>query len=328
MIRGIISEESDVKRILYILVALVTVFCLVGCGHRAPAQYGRLQVVTSFNAMTELVKAVGADKVSVYTIIPDGTEPHDFELKPEDVRNIADAQVFVYNGLGMEAWARQAIEAGGNDQLVTVEAAKGIAPISLAEDEPETVHPGEEKHHHENGGHEDHHHDQSVDPHAWLSLRNAIVETQNICDGLVEADPTNAAYYQANADRLIHQLQALDQDYAAKFSQVLHRDFVTGHAAFGYLCRDYGLHQSSVEDVFAEGEPNAQQLAQLVDFARANAVKVIFAEEMASPAVSQTLAREVGAQVETLYTLESNEDDLSYLERMRSNLDTIYRSMQ
>ncbi|MFH1512629.1 MAG: zinc ABC transporter substrate-binding protein, partial [Bacillota bacterium] len=96
---------------------------------------------------------------------------------------------------------------------------------------------------------------------------------------------------------------------------------------FGYLCRDFGLTQNSVEDVFAEGEPSAQQLAELVDYCRANGVTTIFAEEMASPEISETLANEVGANVKTIYTIESAEDGLSYLERMEANLYEIYLSL-
>ncbi len=82
-----------------------------------------------------------------------------------------------------------------------------------------------------------------------------------------------------------------------------------------------------MEDVFAEGEPSAQQLTELVNYCRENEVTTIFAEEMASAEVSQTLASEVGADVETIYTAESAEDDLTYLERMADNLSKIYDSL-
>jgi zinc transport system substrate-binding protein len=87
------------------------------------------------------------------------------------------------------------------------------------------------------------------------------------------------------------------------------------------------LEQNSVEDIFAEGEPSAQQLAELVDYCLENNVTTVFAEELASPDVSETLANEVGAKVETIYTIESAEDSKSYLERMRENLEKIYVSL-
>lgn len=304
------------KLILFMMSLLLVVF-LAGCGKGSSADSSKLEVVTTFNAMTEFVKAVGGDKVNVHTIIPDGTEPHDFELKADDVKAITNGKVLVYNGFGMEPWIHDAVEASGNKDLVQVEATKGLTPRPSDEED-------HEGHDHDKAGH-DH---GSVDPHAWLSLRNAVVEVQNIADGLAKADPANADYYQANAKAYIKQLQDLDAEYKDKFTALPNHEFVTGHEAFGYLCQDYGLKQESVEDMFAEGEPNAAQLAKLVEFAKAHHIKTIFAEEMASPEVSKTLASEVGAQVETLYTMESGEDGLSYLDRMKSNLDKIYKSLQ
>lgn len=149
----------------------------------------------------------------------------------------------------------------------------------------------------------------------------------NIKDGLVEADPSNKDYYEQNCSDYVTQLENLYNQYNEKFQSASKKSFVTGHAAFGYLCRDFGLEQNSVEDTFAEGEPTAQQLSELVEYCKANGVTTIFAEEMASPDVSQTLANEVGAKVETIYTIESAEDNMTYLERMESNLSKIYESL-
>jgi len=166
------------------------------------------------------------------------------------------------------------------------------------------------------------------DPHSWLSLKNAEIEVRNIKDALVEADPTNKAYYEKNCKDYTDQLENLYQKYQTKFATVERKDFVTGHAAFSYFCRDFGLQQNSVEDVFAEGEPNAAQLAELIEYSKKHQVKTIFVEDMVSPAVSQTLANEVGAEVQTIYTMESHEDQKNYLERMQDNLDKIYSSLK
>lgn len=269
---------------------------------------GKLKVSVSFDAMREFVAAVGGDKVEIATIIPTGTEPHDFEPKAQDLVALSTANVFVYSGLGMEAWAEEAISAADNAKLVAVEASKGADAIVNTDAEEIEEH-------------------GQYDPHIWLSLKGAELEVKNIKDALVQADPSNQDYYEANCDEFISQLESLYNEYSGKFQSVEKKSFVTGHAAFGYLCRDFGLEQNSVEDVFAEGEPTAQQLSELVEYCKANQVSTIFAEEMASPEVSKTLANEVGAEVDTVYTMESAEDDLTYLERMESNLSKIYDSL-
>ncbi len=282
---------------------------------------GPVKVSVTFNAMKEFVAAVGKDKVEISTIIPDGMEAHDFEPKAQDLTALGTAKIFVYSGLGMEAWAEEAIEAADNAELIIVEASKGADIIERKETEESGEH--EEDEEHEEG--EAH---GKYDPHIWLGLKSAQVEAENIKNALVQADPSNKDYYEANCSDFASQLENLYNEYNEKFQSVERKNFVTGHAAFGYLCRDFGLEQNSVKDIFAEGEPSAQQLAELVDYCRENKVTTIFAEEMASPEVSQTLANEVGAKVETIYTIESSEDDMTYLERMADNLSKIYDSLK
>lgn len=272
------------------------------------AEAEKIPVSVTFNAMKEFVEAVGKDRVEVATIIPDGTEPHDFEPKAQDLAALSNAKIFVYNGFGMEAWVDDAIKSANNSSLITVEASKGAEPIQNTEEEEIEEH-------------------GQYDPHLWLSLKGAELEVKNIKEALVSADPSNKEFYETNCSDYVAQLEKLYTEYQGKFQSVKKKSFVTGHAAFGYLCREFGLEQNSVEDVFAEGEPSAQQMTELVKYCKENQVTTIFAEEMASPEVSKTLADEVGAKVETIYTIESGEDDKSYLERIEDNLSKIYDSL-
>jgi zinc transport system substrate-binding protein len=269
----------------------------------------KLQVVVSFNAMREFVEAIGKDKVEVKTIIPNGMEPHDFEPKPRDLEALSKAKVFVYNGFGMEAWADSAVQAADNKQLIVVEAAKGFEPVKNTD-------AGTIK---ENG---------QYDPHVWISLKGAEYEAKNIEVALEKADPANKNYYEKNYDVFSTQLNTLYDEYKKKFAALKDKSFVTGHAAFAYFCRDFGLKQNSVEDVFAEGEPTPKKMEELINYCRANKIKTIFVEDMISPKVSDTLAKEVGAKVQKIYTVESKEDNKDYIESMKSNLQLIYNSLK
>ncbi len=298
------------KKWSILFLCLFAVFAFAACGsvQTSAQDSDTLAVTVTFDAIKEFAEAVGGDKVEVSVIIPTGTEPHDFEPKAQDLVGLSSADVFVYNGLGMELWVDDAISAANNEKLIVVDASAGADAIVNTE-EGEIAEHGQ------------------YDPHLWLSIKGAETEVTNIKNAFVQADPANKDYYEANSADFIAQLETLYNDYNAKFIAVEKKSFVTGHAAFGYLCRDFGLTQNSVEDVFAEGEPSAQQLAELVEYCRQNDVTTIFAEEMASPEISQTLANEVGASVKTIYTMESAEDDLSYLERMADNLSEIYESL-
>ena len=181
-----------VKKLVLLVVGVLMAALFAGCGNDAPKEQAgkKIQVVTSFNAMSEFAKAIGGDKVEVSTIIPDGTEPHDFELKPENMKQLASAQVFVYNGLGMEPWAQQAIDAAKNDKLVSVKASDGVEAIKNTD-------PDEIKEH------------GAEDPHTWLSLKNAKIEVKNIKDALVKVDPTNKDYYEKNYNDYVAKLDAM-----------------------------------------------------------------------------------------------------------------------
>ena len=290
---------------------LLLLACLIaGCASQEPepAADGRLQVVVSFNAMQELVQAVGRDRVHITTLIPDGTEPHDFQPTPKNIKVLHRADLFVYNGAGMEPWVETAAKAASNKRLQLVEASKGVELIALTEPEDQKEH-------------------GAYDPHTWLSLANAQIQVQNIAAALAKADAANADFYQKNATAYNQQLQTVLEQYQTKFAQANKTDFVTGHAAFAYLCRDFNLTQTSVEDVFASGEPSARSLSRLADYCRAKHVTTIFVEEAVSPKTSQTLAKEVGAKTQPVQTIESSDEGKSYLERMQENLEAIYQSL-
>lgn len=298
------------KKITALILCLSIFLSLAACEKAenvssSPDVTGKLVVSVTFNAPAEFARAVGGDKALVSTIIPDGSEPHDFEPKAQDIRGLSSADVFIYNGFGLESWAEEAVKAAGNDKLITVDATTGVDPLP-AVDEKE-------------GG--------RYDPHAWLSLKCAETEVANIAASFEKADPANADYYKDNAADYTAKLEALYAEYAEKFSTCEKKSFVTGHAAFAYLCRDFSLKQESVEDVFAAGEPSAGRLVSLIDYCRQNGVKTVFAEQAASKEVSETLANEVGAKIEIIYTIESAEDGKSYLVRMEENLRKIYDSL-
>ena len=272
---------------------------------------GRSKSRFSFNALYEFAVAVGGDKAAVSVIIPDGTEPHDFEPKARDLAVLENADIFIVNGLGMDDWADDAVKAAGNTDIVVVDASAGVDAISIEE------HEGENEAEH-----------GAYDPHIWLSPLCAVTMAGNIRDALIKADPGNSTYYEANYNTFSGALEKLYTEYAEKFKNTVDKSFVTGHAAFAYLCRDFGLVQKSVENVFAEGEPGAQQLAALVDYCRENRITTIFTETLVSAAVSETLAREVGAVVKPIYTMAGTENGKSYLERMEENLRVIYESLK
>lgn len=309
------------KKIIALITTFLIIFTLSACNNANSNEVNnssgdKIDVIVSFNPLREFTEAIGKGKVNVITIIKDGVEPHDFEPKIRDLENLNKGDIFVYNGLKMEPWVDKVLPSIDNKDLIVVDSSKGVNSIKVN-------HKESEEHDHE----EEHSHGE-YDPHIWLSLNEAKVQSNNIKEALIKTDPSNKEYYENNYKEFVRKLDSIYNEYREKFNALSNKQFVTGHAAFSYICRDFGLEQNSIEGVYSEGEPSAKRLKELVYYAKKNEVKTIFSEENASPEVSSTLAKEVGAQVEKIYSLESKEDNKNYIESMRYNLEKIYMSLK
>ena len=166
------------------------------------------------------------------------------------------------------------------------------------------------------------------DPHIWLSLKEATKQAENIKNALVLKDEANKDYYEENFQKLKKDFNDTYEEYAEKFKNISNKNFVTGHAAFAYLCRDFGLTQNSIADIYGEGELTPKNLENLVKYCKENSVKTIFSESASSSSQSETLGKNAGAKVEKIYSLETKEDNMSYLEATRYNYEKIYEALK
>lgn len=291
------------KKIISGVLATLMSIMLIGCGTSTKATSestvtsDKLNIIVSIYPLKEFTEKIGGDKVEVTCLVPDNMEPHDYEPKTKDFEKLAKSNAFIYNGLGMETWVDSVNEAIKDKGVTIVDSSSGVE-VRKEED--------------------------AVDPHIWLSLKNAEVQSKNIKNTLINLDEKNKEYYEENYNKFTGELENLYNEYKPKFDTLSKKNFITGHAAFGYLCRDFGLTQRSVENLFAEGEPTPKQLEDLVNFCKENNIKTVFSESLASPKVSETLAKEVQAEVVPILTLEAKEDDKNYIEAMKYNLDEIY----
>lgn len=294
------------KKIISGVLAALTSIILIGCGTNSDTKATKdesekkVSIMVSIYPLKEFADKIAGDKAEVRCMVPENMEPHDYEPKTKDFEALINSDAFIYNGLGLETWVDQVKSVIGKKEIRIVDSSEGVDVRKEG---------------------------NTVDPHSWLSLKEAEKQAENIKDTLVEIDENNKDYYEQNYDVFASELENLYNEYKEKFDNISTKDFVTGHAAFGYLCRDFGLQQKSVENVFAEGEPTPKQLEELVAFCKENNIKTIFSESLASPKVSETLAKEVGAKVVPILTLESNEDNRSYIDEMRYNLEEIYKCL-
>lgn len=313
------------KKSLYILLILMmTAVWSVGCGSEKKSQSEsgdeKLKVLASFYPMYDFAQKVGGDKVEVTNMVPAGTEPHDWEPTATDIRQLEDADVFVYNGAGMEHWAEDVLASLDNQDIIIVEASKGLEFIEGEAHEDE-----EDEAEHEEDEEE---HDTGYDPHVWLDPLNAKAEMENIKNALVEADPENEAYYTENYEEYSVKFDQLDEKYKEELADMKGKDIIVAHEAFGYLCNAYDLNQVGIEGLSPDSEPDPARMKEIIEFAKENQIKTIYFEELVSPKVAETIAAEVGAKTSVLNPLEGLNDEQikageDYFSIMEENLTAL-----
>ena len=306
------------KKLVSILMILTLTMTLM-ISLPAAAQGEKLSVYASFYPMYDFAAKVGGDKVTVVNMVPAGMEPHDWEPAASDIVGLENADVFIYNGAGMEHWVDKVLETLSNKHLSAVNASEGLTLL--------------EGHHDEEEGEEEHGEDEEFDPHVWLNPLNAKAQMERIKNALVAADPGNAAYYEENFAKYAAEFDTLDTEFKQALEPLSNKAIVVSHQAFGYLCAAYGLTQESIEGLSPDSEPDPARMAEIIDFVKENKVSTIFFEELVSPKVAETIASATGAVTEVLSPIEGLGDEqiaagADYFSVMRQNLAALVKALQ
>jgi ABC-type Zn uptake system ZnuABC Zn-binding protein ZnuA len=317
-----LSQVAPRHTIFLALLMLMIGLLAVACGETTgPTSTGaRVQVVTTTGILADLARNVGGDLVAVRAIVPPGIDVHTFQATPEDSITISRARVIVSNGKGLDNFLEGVLQGSGKAEAVRVVASAGLEGAPVAEME----FPGEEE---DPAEHESEH--PQGDPHHWQDPLQTIHYVEQIRDGLVQADPTNASTYQANAAAYMQRLRDLDQEIARVLSDVppQHRHLVTFHDAFGYFARRYGWRVSAfVPSDASEVTPGS--VAQVMEDIKQEGIPAVFAEPQFRPDVLQQAARDTGVAVGTIYSDALNEQVPTYLEMMRFNASSLAKLLK
>ena len=301
------------KRLLVLAAALPLVALLTACGSSAKND-GKVSVVASFYPFAFVAEQVGGDFVDVQNLTRPGAEPHDLELKPRQVAAVQDADLVVYER-HFQAAVDEAVDQAGRGKDNTVDADVELSVLPAQEGAEEE--------------HDDEHDHGDEDPHTWLDPTNMIAMTKALADRLVSIDPDHADDYRTNAEALVGRLTTLDESFTAGLKTCELRTIVTSHAAFQYLAARYDLTQVPIAGVDPTNEPSPSQLGDITELVRDEGVTTIFTEELVSPDIADTIAKETGAVTATLDPIEGLSDETkhdTYLTLMTTNLQTLRKA--
>lgn len=308
---------KNFKKLFFIL-ALILV-PMTSCGREdkkiddkpleAKSSGDKKTIYASFYPVAELVKMISGDKYDVKTIIETSEEPHSFELTSQAMKDLSKADLIAYNGAGMESFIDD-LKDNVKDDDKFLDLSDGLTLLDSSKEGSDMA---------------------SINPHTWLSIKNAKVMVDNIYRKLSSMDPDNEKYYKKNLDEALAKFDDLDKKFADELSKVKDKEkyFVVSHAAFNYLADDYGLKQVAVTGISPEEEPSAKDLKTIADFVKEKNIKTIFFEGKATPKVAETLAKNTGIKTSTLYTMENLDDDMiekGYFGLMEENLKALVES--
>lgn len=289
-------------------------FLLAGCPaptSEAPSpgsRVGKPVVVTSIFPLTDWVRQIAGDAVEVYTLLPAGASPHTYEPVPADAQRAAQASLLVVVGLGLDDWARK-LAVGQHTQTLALGDAVEVLPDT-------------EEH--------EHHGTEQGDPHVWLDPVRAAQMVAILSETLGALIPATRAEMEQRSSAYQAELRALAEEMPRRCAPYAGRRIVTMHAGFQYFLARCGLPPAEVITPFPGKEPSAQYLQAVALRARADGIKVIYAEPQFSPKAAEVLARELGGEVRILDNLGNPEEPSrnTYLRMMRFNLEELLRGLQ
>lgn len=269
----------QVNTISYLLLfALLALFS--GCDEEE-VDYGKLKVISSFSILSEMIEQVGGNRVEVHNLVPVGMAPHNYEPKPADVIFASKADLFIYNGLGLEGdehgWLMKLAHSVEMPADAIFCASDGIQPMFLQDDD----------------GHKE------ENPHAFISPKVGIQMVKNICQFLVQSDPENQTFYEKNRDDYLKKLVEIEALYQQKFSEIPKesRIFVSSEQAFQYLTHDYDFIEGYIWSIDTEKNGTPQQFKNLIHFLQKHQPKVLFVESNVDRRPMEVISKSTGIPI-------------------------------
>ncbi len=279
-------------------------------------KHTKLHVVATNSIIGNMVEEVAGDKVELYTIVPRGTDPHEYEPRPQDVSTTQEADVLFHNGLNLETggsgWFKKMYQnAGKKNNKEVYSVSTGVVAKHLTD-------AGKEN---------------ELDPHAWLDIQNGIKYVKNIEKVLIDKDPDNSDTYKKNAQAYIAKLTDLDKSAKTKFNDIPENKkvLVTSEGAFKYFSSAYGVKPAFIWEINTESQGTPEQMKQVLAKIRASEVKSLFLESSVSPKAMEKVSKETGLSIYSkIYTdslAKKGTDGDTYYSMMKWNLDKIAQGM-
>ena len=317
------------KYLKFIFVASFALLILAACGGNdassnteqgdtkeateAETNGDKLQVVSSFTIITDMVREVGGDKVEVHNLVPTGTDPHEYEPLPEDIKKATDADILFYNGMnlegGEEGWFFKMIDSVGQDKSKVYSLTERVEPMYLRDEATR---------------------EEEVNPYSFIDPVVGIHMVEDMRDAFIEVDPDNKEYYEERASNYLNRLKEIEKEYEERLGALPEENkiLVTSECAFQYMLNRYDMGEACIWKVDTEENGSPEQIKSLVKFIDENNVPVLFLESNVDERPMETVSKESGVDIyeKPIYSDEignpGDEVD-TYIKYLKYNIDII-----
>ena len=298
------------SRLFSVFVAFIASFLLIG------TVQAEVKVLTSIKPLQLIAAAVQDGVVTPEVLLPPGASPHNYALRPSDVRKVQSVDLLYWIGPDMEGFLPRVLN-GRTLPSVAVQDLPGLHLRHFTEDN--------HSHAEESDEHDHDHRPGSLDAHLWLSPTNARVIAAKMAADLSAADPDNAGRYQSNLKAFDERLDALDQRLKKRLARIQGKPYFVFHEAFDYFEDAYGLKHAGVFSVAAEVQPGAQHVAAMRTRLQEVGKTCVFSEPPLRPRLAQTLVAGLPVKLAELdalggYTPATAQGYEQLLEKLGSDL--------
>lgn len=310
------------KKINFLFCLTLVSLLLFSCQNKSNVQdekYGKIKVISSFSILTDILHQIGKDSIEVHNLAPVGTDPHEYQSVPDDIKFASKADLFVYNGLNLEGgdngWFSKLTQSVNASESQVIKASGNIKPMYLFGE-------GKIK-------------NKEVNPHSFISPVVGIEMAKAIGQALMAVDGANKDFYQKNMDDYLAQLKAVERKYREDFAEIPieNRVFMASEQAFQYLTEEYGLKEGYIWAVDTEENGSPNQIKNAIEFVKENQPPVLFIESNVDKRPMETVSKETGVPI---YSPAIFSDELgkpgqeadTYLKYLEYNLKHIYEGLK
>jgi zinc transport system substrate-binding protein len=313
------------KKLLYLMILILPVsLFLAGCGSKdqnngVKKDENRLVVYTTVYPLQYITEEIGKEFVQVETIYPPGADTHNFEPTQKDMMKLADSDLFIYIGLGMEGFADKVEKTLKREDVTLLPAGEKIQFEDTANEEE--ANPSEDEHDH-----------GDIDPHVWLDPIYTKDLAKAVKDELVKKLPEQKDLFEKNYAQLTEKLDDLNTEFESTLAKSKDSEIIVSHAAYGYWEKRYGIKQISISGISPSDEPDQKELTKIVNTIKDHNIKYIFFEQNVNSKLAQVIQEEIDGESLILHNLSVlTDEDISkkrdYFSIMEDNLNALEKAL-